>query len=394
MLTLTAIRYADPADLPLIEEIERVADGRFAEVSRARGIDPGDFPGIGMPATERLRAGQILVAGQPAVGFAHVVEIAGHALLEQLSVLPEMGGHGIGTSLLRAAMGVALDRGHDRLHLRTFADVAWNGPYYSHNGFVEIADPSWVAPLLAAEEDEGLGRWGRRITMARALVDTPVPIPAVSVIPVRDGPEGIEAFVQHRVATMDFAPGVLVFPGGRVDERDHAAGARLALPEPLVAGHAAGWADTAYGMVGGDGQAAARTLLATGIREVAEETGARIDPARLIPWDDWITPIGVPKRFDVRFFLYPVEAAEAAAFEHATTEAHRSEWTALSDVVCRTNAREIDLLPPTRTLVDELAALGGVTAARILRPRISVVRHDIAGRRPRQRGGAAATVDG
>ncbi len=50
---------------------------------------------------------------------------------------------------------------------------------------------------------------------------TAVPIrPAVSVIMVRDGDSGLEAFVQHRVTTMDFAAGVVVFPGGRVDPVD------------------------------------------------------------------------------------------------------------------------------------------------------------------------------
>lgn len=230
--------------------------------------------------------------------------------------------------------------------------------------------------------------------MVRALADSPTPIPAVSVIPVRDGPGGIEAFVQHRVATMDFAPGVLVFPGGRVDGRDREAGARLALAGGLLGEQVSGWAETAYDMVGRDPAEAARTLVATALREVAEETGARLDPARLLPWDDWVTPIGVPKRFDVRFYLYPVDGPEAAAFSHMTGEAHHSEWLPLADVVCRTETAEIALLPPTRTLVDELSALGTVASAADQRPPVTMVRHDIAARRPRHRQGAATTVGG
>ena len=134
----------------------------------------------------------------------------------------------------------------------------------------------------------------------------------------------------------------------------------------------------------GSAEEAARTLLATGIREVAEETGAAIDPVRLVPWDDWITPLGMPKRFDVRFFLYPVTGAEAAAFGHTTTEAHRSEWASVSTLVDRTEARELVLLPPTRTILDELSALGSVAHALALPPVLRPVRHDIAARRPRR----------
>ncbi|CAM4119988.1 hypothetical protein [Janibacter anophelis] len=59
-----------------------------------------------------------------------------------------------------------------------------------------------------------------------------VPRPAVSVIPLRDGPDGLEAFVQHRATTMDFAAGVVVFPGGRCDPSDETKGAQLPSPSP------------------------------------------------------------------------------------------------------------------------------------------------------------------
>lgn len=40
---------------------------------------------------------------------------------------------------------------------------------------------------------------------------------AVSVIPLRESDMEPELFVQHRVSTMDFAAGMIVFPGGRAD---------------------------------------------------------------------------------------------------------------------------------------------------------------------------------
>ena len=62
-----------------------------------------------------------------------------------------------------------------------------------------------------------------------------VPIkPAVSVLMIRDGATGLEVFVQHRVSTMDFAAGVVVFPGGRVDPIDEQTAAAIEMPGAIA----------------------------------------------------------------------------------------------------------------------------------------------------------------
>ena len=382
MLRFTAIRYADAADLELIEDIERAADIRFATLSAARGISYDEWPGPGASAAERASGpGFLLVAGQPAVGFAHVLDVAGHLVLEQLSVRPEVGRLGLGTALLRAAMGAAVDAGHDAIFLRTFAEVGWNAPFYTARGFAEVTDPGWLAPLIAAEERDGLSRWGRRITMARPLREEPLPRPAVSVIPLRDGAAGLEAFVQYRVGTMDFAANAVVFPGGRIDAADRLA--RVDVSDELLREHVSAWRATDVGSVADDAVSAARTLLATGLREVREEAAAELDPSRLVPWDNWVTPIGVPKRFDVYFFIAPVSAGEEASWRHTTTEAHDSHWVRVVDLAAAAESGEALLLPPTRTIVDELASLGDLAPVLALRPVIRPVRHDLDVRRPR-----------
>ena len=381
-LSFTAIRYADAADIPLIEGIERAGDTRFAEVSRARGIDPGLFPGVGMPGPERAASpGLVLVAGQPAVGFAHIVPVAGCLVLEQLSVSPDAGRRGVGGSLLHAAMGAALDMGHDTLYLRTFAEVPWNAPFYARSGFLEIPDPEWIAPLVAAEDGAGLRRWGRRITMACPLADEPVPRPAVSVIPLKDSPRGLEAFVQYRVSTMDFAAGAVVFPGGRVDPVDH--DAAITLPQTTLDEQADRWAATDFRKLGARPSDAARTILATGVREVREEAAAVIDPATLIPWDNWVTPTGISRRFDVYFLIAPVNEGAAGEWRHTTSEAHDSHWTPVEALAERAERGELLLLPPTRAIVDEFLALGDLSSVLALTPAIRAVRHDIDIRRPR-----------
>lgn len=218
--------------------------------------------------------------------------------------------------------------------------------------------------------------------MGRSITDTPAPRAAVSVLPVRDGPAGLEVFVQHRVGTMDFLPNALVFPGGRVDPGDRALGTDLPLPPEVLASHELAWEPTAFGAAPGFGAGVqgVRTTLATAVREVREETGAQIDPARLIPWDNWETPIGGPRRFDVRFLLLPIrDERAAAAFAHTTTEAVHSEWTPIEQVLAGAEDGSFMLVSPTRVLLEELAGLGsaaaGAAAAAQLPP-IVRVRHD------------------
>ena len=387
-LSVTSVRLADAEDLGRLQDIEVAADQIFGTVLDLSGWPP---PPTG-PERARER-GFLLVVGQPAAGFAHVLELdtdQGPQLhLEQLSVHPEAGRRGLGTMLLLAALGVALERGHEAITLMTYADVPWNGPWYERHGFRELdldapdvrgdAVVKALRPLRRTEQRLGLDRHGRRIAMQRPLVEAPAPIPAVSVIPLRNEPHGLEVFVQHRASTMDFVPGAVVFPGGRVDPQDHETAGALALPADLVSEQCRRWRHTAYG-AGGTAEEHVRTLLATAVRELAEETGVVVAPSRLVPWDRWVTPVGYGKRFDVSFFVLPVERDTLA---HTTTEATGSEWLPLDELVSRAEARELALVPPTRTIVDELQQLGSVESVLALRPVIQTVRHDLTPLRPR-----------
>lgn len=382
-LTVTAVRVANERDLAQLTDVETAADAVFADLGRAVGIPHTEFPPA-TPGPERsAHPGVVLVAGDPVVGFAHVAILDGAYHLEQLSVLPEWHGRGVGATLLRAALGWALDAGAPEITLMTFADVAWNAPYYARHGFTVIDrdDPPHIARLREVEDRLGMHRWGPRVAMRRELRDEPAPIPAVSVIPLREGTTGLEAFVQLRATTMDFAAGAVVFPGGRIDPGDRASDPGL--PLPTLTGHAFRWAETGAATLTGTPHSAARALIATGVREVAEETGARIDPAALIPWDNWITPIDVAKRFDVYFFVLPV-AGDGSDWRNTTTEARWSGWLPVTEVARAAEAGEILLLAPTRSLVAELVALGGLDRIRMLEPGIAAVRHDIDGPRPRR----------
>ena len=177
---------------------------------------------------------------------------------------------------------------------------------------------------------------------------TTVPVrPAVSVLMIRDGSTGLEVFVQHRVTTMDFAAGVVVFPGGRVDPIDEQTAASIEVPDPQI--HQWAWQDSAIAEAA-DGW---RVLLATAVREIAEETGAVLDPAGLKPWANWVTPVGRPKRFDTYF--YTVSAGDLESAHHQTTEAHSSEWLPVGQILTAETEERLKLMRPTLVLLRELA---------------------------------------
>ena len=154
------IRPARRADLDLVTEIECEGDQQF--VALFGPLDWRATPGtwrIGVP-------GFLLVAGDPVIGFAHVMELEGIAHLEQLAVRPGEQRRGTGTALVQAAREEAARRGYDALSLCTYADVPWNAPFYARLGFAELADPAPVHRRMQEKEEQmGLMAHGRRVVM-------------------------------------------------------------------------------------------------------------------------------------------------------------------------------------------------------------------------------------
>ena len=158
------VRPATAADLPGIGAIE---DSGLALFEEALGDLTGDVISSPAPSGEERAAepGFLLVAGDPAVGFVHVVEVDGHAHLEQISVLPSAGRRGLGAALVRAALSEASSRGFDAVTLTTYADLPWNGPFYTRLGFAEVEPAGFLAQIRQREQQLGLDRHGRRIAM-------------------------------------------------------------------------------------------------------------------------------------------------------------------------------------------------------------------------------------
>jgi 8-oxo-dGTP pyrophosphatase MutT (NUDIX family) len=148
----------------------------------------------------------------------------------------------------------------------------------------------------------------------------PPPIPAATVILVRDAPleraDGrLEVLMLHRTSQVAFG-GMWVFPGGRVDDADRR-------PDDE-----------------GDEPAARRAA----IREAAEECALVVDPAEVVAFSRWTPPAGAPKRFATWFFLARVPTGEVVV-DGGEIQDHR--WLPPSEVLARREAHEVDLAPPT-----------------------------------------------
>jgi GNAT superfamily N-acetyltransferase len=170
--TAYAVRPARARDLDDLAALEEsglaLFESALGDLSGTALAEPS------MSGQERAeKDGFILVAGDPVVGFAHVLFLDGHAHLEQLSVHPDHMRQGIGAALIEAACQRLSVQGHGAVTLMTYADLPWNAPFYSRHGFGEVDDDeprtAYQLTLADVEERIGLGELGRRILMRRPL---------------------------------------------------------------------------------------------------------------------------------------------------------------------------------------------------------------------------------
>lgn len=237
---------------------------------------------------------------------------------------------------------------------------------------------------------------------------------AVTVIVIRDrrtgvevagrarrsgGPDdggGIEVLLLERHQDSVFAPGALVFPGGKLDPTDDVPAARVRMRDP------AGWAVR----LGVADEAAARAMLVAAVRETFEESGLLLAVGRdgqpladgalpdnevatlraalaergssvdwrpwlaehelvldldaLAMWSWWVTPVGPPRRYDTRFLVAHAPAAQTPSHDQVETTSMR--WISPQAALAAHAAGELHMILPTRRTLDQLSAYGDVDA--------------------------------
>jgi 8-oxo-dGTP pyrophosphatase MutT (NUDIX family) len=160
-------------------------------------------------------------------------------------------------------------------------------------------------------------------------------IPAATVVVARDSHDGLETLLIRRNAALEFAGGMWVFPGGRIDPEDYS-------PEAP-----------------NDEQAAARRAA---VREASEEAGLVLDERSLVEFAHWTAPRVAPKRFSTWFFLAPCPPGTPVVRIDGG-EIHDHAWVRPADALARRDAGEIDLAPPTWITLHRLAQTADVTSA-------------------------------
>lgn len=159
---MTLVRSASVGDLPQLAAVEDAADTLFTQ-----RFGPTGWPASNTGEERAAEPGFILVAGDPVVGFVHVLDLDGTWHLDQIAVLPTSGRRGIGSALLDAAHAEATARGASVLTLTTYADVPWNAPFYGHHGYAVLEPPlpTHLRQMVEGEESLGMVRHGERVAM-------------------------------------------------------------------------------------------------------------------------------------------------------------------------------------------------------------------------------------
>lgn len=219
------------------------------------------------------------------------------------------------------------------------------------------------------------------------------PRPASTVMLIRDTAEGIKTFIMRRHSAMDFVAGVMVFPGGGVDDRDRGADVPFYGPEP-------DWWARRFGV----DVELAEALVCAAARETFEESGVLfagsaddsdvlVDDASvyreeraalanrslsfadflrteklvlradlLRPWANWVTPKEErTRRYDTFFFVGAIPEGQRADGEN--TETDQAFWTTPQAALEEFENGRSFLLPPTWTQLD---SLNGRTVAEVL----------------------------
>ncbi|MCC9311686.1 NUDIX hydrolase [Kitasatospora sp. RB6PN24] len=223
--------------------------------------------------------------------------------------------------------------------------------------------------------------WPARI---RALADgrlTPlVPKPSATVVLLRDGADGPQAYLLRRRGSMAFAAGLYAYPGGGVDPRDAEQPPAWAGPSPEE------WAVRL-----GVDRATAQAVVCAAVRETFEEAGVLLagpDADTVVAerdwtaeraaleahelsfaeflrkhdlvlrsdllagWARWITPAFEERRYDTWFFVAALPPGQRAASE--VGEADRVTWLTPAEAVRGHAEGRYGMLPPTVTVLREL----------------------------------------
>src|SRR5438105_7398238 len=219
---------------------------------------------------------------------------------------------------------------------------------------------------------------------ACALPKGSEPIPAATILLLRDGDAGLQVLMVRRHHEIEFAAGALVFPGGKAAASDF---------DPEISDFAEGIAVWNAGL---------QAVAVAAIREAFEEAGvliardqntrelvsetrlAALDHYReriekgetslltmlreerlrlacdqLVHFAHWVTPKHMPRRYDAHFFLARVPVGHVG--QHCGRESVDSLWVSPQEAIAK--RKEWRIMFPTRLNLMKLAEANSVEDA-------------------------------
>ena len=232
---------------------------------------------------------------------------------------------------------------------------------------------------------------------------------AATTLIVRDDAAGLQVLMVRRSLQASFMPGAYVFPGGAVDDADGADHHRAACDEaPAQLAQRIGtvtevgeqalayavaalrecfeecglWLGAADHHAPAAGWAPLRARLHAGetLAALAADAGLPLATSTLQPWSHWVTPVGLPKRFDTLFFVARAPAGQIPEVDagETTTLAWVHPPAALAAMACGEFPMEfatistVESLRPFNSVAALLAHAAAQTSLPPLHPRLQL----------------------
>lgn len=226
----------------------------------------------------------------------------------------------------------------------------------------------------------------RRIPAAMTAIDefaeghdAPAPTPAATLVIFRRDPAGgaPQILMIERAATMSFAGGAAVFPGGRVDDADrdlaavlgacddeelHELAARIAAVRETI--EETGLVVGVRGEVTLERALAARAMLLEQgkLAPVLDAMGWQVDPSALLPFARWWPKHRHIRVYDTRFYLYDLGTGAVDILADASETTHFF-WASAAESLELADQGKIKIIFPTRRNLERLAMFGDFAEA-------------------------------
>jgi 8-oxo-dGTP pyrophosphatase MutT (NUDIX family) len=203
---------------------------------------------------------------------------------------------------------------------------------------------------------------------------------AATVMLVRDAPD-LQVFMLRRNLRSEWVAGAYVFPGGAIDPDDRSEESYARCPgrsdadASALLGVASGGLGFWVGAIRESFEEAGvllarprndaeldltdleaeRAAVNRGDRRFLDVLIAQdlvLDVDRLHLFSHWITPAGMPRRYDTWFFV--AEAPDGHTYLHDDGETVASTWIRPAEALARSDAGELELIFPTRRSLEAL----------------------------------------